>query len=266
MNYAIIIIFIAISMLSYTYFYVFKDNMILRSYYSVQYQLFNVYSNNISYYNIFYNIFFIAIIVIISTVLYWDTVYKTAKKTSSCHEIARIIEEGSFKKDPFLYTIIVFNNDKIDKSISKYFLKIVYDFKKMKTTVDSGNDDGSDNALIAYNTRDTMDSAQKLAKELNAHTDKPQAPVYTKSLVYKNYYYFDLRAMKSAYIADINTDVLNSDIYTYIAIGPDNKVIKNYTANALLKFTKEFSMNENYNTSIINDIIFAKKNVDKLSL
>lgn len=265
MNYAIIIIFIAISMLSYAYFYIFKDNMVLRSYYSLQYQLFNVYSNNISYYNIFYNILFVAIIVIISTVLYWDTVHKTAKKTSSCYEISKIIQEGAYNKTPFLYTIIIFNNDKIDRSISKYFIKVTYDFKKMKTTIDFGNDNGNDNALIRYNT-ETDNSEQKLTTVLNEYTNKPEEPVYTKSEVYKNFYYFDLKTMKSKHIVNINVGMLNSEIYSYIAIGADNKIVKSYTTNALVKFTKEYSENENYNTSIIYDIVFAKKNIDKLSL
>jgi hypothetical protein len=207
----------------------------------------------------------VSIVIIIATVLYWDTVYKTAKKTSKCSEISKIIEENSNKKGKFLYTILIFNNDKIDKTISKYFLKIIYDFNKMKTIIDFGNDDGNDNDLIA-NYKPNNDIAEKLMGELNKMSDKPQPIVYKKNNTYKNFYYFDLRMMKSDYIEGINTDVLNSDIYSYISIDGHNKVVKNYSSNMLLKFTKEYSMNENYNTSIIYDILFAKNNMNKLSL
>jgi hypothetical protein len=264
----VIIIFTAVLLLIMTgYFYVYKDNVILRSYFSLQYQLFNVYNTNIDYYKVFYNIFFVSIVVIISTVLYWDTIYKTAKKTSKCYEISKIIEENINKSlsSQFLYTIIIFNNDKIDKSISKYFLKITYDFKKMKTTIDYGNDNGRDNDLIA-NYKPNNEASQKLIGELNTISDNPQPVVYKKNEAYKKFYYFDLKFMKSAYLEGINTDILNSDIYSYISIDANNKVVKNYSSNTLLKFTKEYSMNENYNTSIIYDILFAKKNIDKLSL
>jgi len=264
-SYIIILMFIIMLVLSSIYLYIYKDNVILRSYYSLQYQLFNIYINDISYYKIFYNIFFVSIVIIIATVLYWDTVYKTAKKTSKCSEISKIIEENSNKKGKFLYTILIFNNDKIDKTISKYFLKIIYDFNKMKTIIDFGNDDGNDNDLIA-NYKPNNDIAEKLMGELNKMSDKPQPIVYKKNNTYKNFYYFDLRMMKSDYIEGINTDVLNSDIYSYISIDGHNKVVKNYSSNMLLKFTKEYSMNENYNTSIIYDILFAKNNMNKLSL
>lgn len=260
-----ILFIIAVVAASFIYTYMRKDNVVLRSYYSLQYQLFNIYINDINYYRIFYNIFFVLIIIIIATVLYWDTVYKNAKKTSRCYEIAKIIEENSNNNGDFLYTIIIFNNDKIDKSISKYFLKIIYDFKKMKTTIEFGNDNGNDNELIA-NYKPNNDIAQKLMGELNKMSDKPQPIVYKQNNTYKKFYYFDLRSMKSDYIVDINTDVLNSDIYSYISIDGKNKVVKNYSSNMLLKFTKEYSMNENYNTSIIYDILFAKNNVNKLSL
>lgn len=264
----IIVIFIVIFVSLAIYFYVFKDNVILRSYYLLQYQSYNAYINDVNYYKIFYNIFFILIIVIIGTVLYWDIVYKTAKKTSKCYEISKIIEDNANNKTPFLYTFIIFNNDNIDKSVSKYFLKIIYDFKKMKTTIDYGNDDGNDNDLIAnYKPNDI--SSQQLIGELNKISDTPQAIEYKVNNVntrYKKFYYFDLKMMKSSYIDNINVDVLNSDIYRYLSIDANNKVVKNYSSNTLLKFTKEYSMNENYNTSIVYDILFAKKNIDKLSL
>jgi hypothetical protein len=264
---AIIIIFVGISLLSSLYFNMYVDNVVLRSYYSIQYELYNVYKNDVNYYEIFYNVCFVLIVIIISTVLYWDTVYKNAKKTSKCHEISKIIEENTSNKYPFLHTIIIFNNDKIDKSISKYFLKIIYDFEKMKTTIDYGNDNGKDDNLIDnYPKNKDNVYCDTLLTEFNKISDNPPLSLYKKNLVYENFYYFDLRELKSNHIVGINTKVLNSDKYKYLTIGPDNKVIKNYSSNALLKFTKEYSMNEKYNTSIIYDILFAKKNKDKLSL
>jgi hypothetical protein len=135
----------------------------------------------------------------------------------------------------------------------------------MKTTIDYGNDNGNDNDLIAK-YKPNNEASQKLISVLNPLSDNPQHVVYKKSLAYKKFYYFDLKLMKGSYLEGINTDVLNSDIYSYISIDANNKVVKNYSSNTLLKFTKEYSMNENYNTSIIYDILFAKKNIDKLSL
>ena len=45
-------------------------------------------------------------------------------------------------KKPFIYNIIIINNDLIDTTTSKYILKITYDFMKKKTVIDYGSDNG----------------------------------------------------------------------------------------------------------------------------
>lgn len=83
---------------------------------------------------------------------------------------------------------------------------------------------------------------------------------------YKNFNYFDLNTMNGMSIDNINMASLNSTKYKFVCVDKDDKEIKTYTANKLIEFTKEFSKNKFYNTSIIYNILFANKNKDKISL
>ena len=70
-------------------------------------QLKNVFSDNFNYYELIFNIFFISIILILSIVLYWDNIYSEAKKISKCGTILTIVEENTYRKNPYVYNIIV---------------------------------------------------------------------------------------------------------------------------------------------------------------
>jgi hypothetical protein len=75
-------------------------------------------------------------------VLYWDNIYTDSKKLSKCGKIINTIENNNKNKKPFVYNIIIINNDLIDTTTSKYVLKITYDFMKKKTIVNYGTDNG----------------------------------------------------------------------------------------------------------------------------
>ena len=233
-----VFIIFGLFMLALIYKYLDKLRFIILFYHSFNYQLEKIYNETKTNYNeVLFSFIFIAIISIISIVLYWDNIYTDAKKLSKCGKIINTIENNNRMKKPFIYNIIIINNDLIDTTTSKYILKITYDFMKNKTVIDYGTDDGN------YGDGDEIIEAQK-------------------ELVF---YYFNLRTMKSEKIANIYATVLNEGRFKYILVDDNNnKLPHDETAQDLIKFTKIYSKNENYNINIINDIFYAKNNREKL--
>jgi hypothetical protein len=79
------------------------------------------------------------------------------------------------------------------------------------------------------------------------------------------FFYFNLKTMKSEKIENIDANILNEERFKYILVDDDNnKLPYDDTVVDLIKFTKIYSRNENYNINIINDIIYAKNNREKL--
>lgn len=378
---AILIVF------AYIYTYIKEQNIVQFYYYAIQYQLYDVYKSKIGYYDILFNFTFVFIVMILSIVLYWDSVYKNAKKISNCNNIMKIIEENKVSKTPYIYNIIIINHDKISLSSHNFLIKIIYNFKSKKTKIEYGTDTGTDNNvfnsmgpeydkilnivkilkddsstdnnikhkylnnynklydLIAksdeindknfniilidifdnnnsikneiiefikiydiekaekaisifskYNNEiyeDTSDInkiknyIKRLYNELielleiSSYKSMKMAKIglienselYKRALKYKqnknnykNFNYFDLNTMNGMSIDNINMASLNSTKYKFVCVDKDYKEIKTYTANKLIEFTKEFSKNKFYNTSIIYNILFANKNKDKISL
>jgi len=71
--------------------------------------------------------------------------------------------------------------------------------------------------------------------------------------------------MKSEKIETIDANIINSETYKYILVDEyNNKVPYGESSKELIKFTKNYSKNEYYNINIINDIIYAKNNRNKL--
>lgn len=373
--------------LAYIYTYIKEQNIVQFYYYAIQYQLYNVYKSKIGYYDILFNFTFVFIVIIMSIVLYWDSVYKNAKKISNCNNITKIIEENKVSKTPYIYNIIIINHDKISLSSHNFLIKIVYNFKSKTTKIQYGTDTGTDNNVFnsmgpeydkilntvkmleddssnneniknkylnnynklydlitksdeindenlniilieifddnnsikneiiefikiydiekadkainlfsKYNNKiyeDTSDikeiknyikrlynelivlleissyKSMKLAKInliKNSELYKRALKYKQNKSNYKNFNYFDLNTMNGMSIDNINMASLNSTKYKFICVDKDGKVIKTYTANKLIEFTKEFSKNKSYNTSIIYNILFANKNKDKISL
>ena len=373
--------------LAYIYTYIKEQNIVQFYYYAIQYQLYNVYKSKIGYYDILFNFTFVFIVIILSIVLYWDSVYKNAKKISNCNNITKIIEENKVSKTPYIYNIIIINHDKISLSSHNFLIKIVYNFKSKTTKIQYGTDTGTDNNVFnsmgpeydkilntvkmledddsnneniknkylnnynklydlitksdeindenlniilieifddnnsikneiiefikiydvekadkaidifsKYNNKiyeDTGDineiknyikrlynelielleissyRSMKLAKInliKNSELYKRALKYKQNKSNYKNFNYFDLNTMNGMSIDNINMVSLNSTKYKFVCIDKDGNVIKTYTANKLIEFTKEFAKNKSYNTSIIYNILFANKNKDKISL
>ena len=299
------------------YYNIERLEFIILFYYSFNYQLEKIYNNTSTNYNeVIFSFIFIFIISIISIVLYWDNIYTDSKKLSKCGKLINIIEENNKKKKPFVYNIIIINNDLINTSTSHYVLKITYDFIKNKTVVDFGTDkgsyeDGSESfkkpdylsLLKSYSgklnnltetkekleteknklneklveTQREKDDLQKINEDLRViETDiSPIKNEYNKliSLIEKEeaisdkafFYYFNLKTMKSEKIETIDANIINSETYKYILVDEyNNKVPYGESSKELIKFTKNYSKNEYYNINIINDIIYAKNNRNKL--
>ena len=373
--------------LAYIFIYIKEQNIVQFYYYAIQCQLYDVYKSKIGYYDILFNFTFVFIIMIMSIVLYWDSVYKNAKKISNCNNIIKIIEENKVSKTPYIYNIIIINHDKISLSSHNYLIKIIYNFKSKKTKIEYGTDTGTDNNVFnsmgpeydkilntvkmleddssnnknikneylnnynklydlitksdeideknlniklidifddnnsikneiiefikiydvekaenaikifsKYNNKiyeDTSDinKIKNYIKilyneliellEISSYRSMKMAKInliknlelYKRALKYKqdksnykNFNYFDLNTMNGMSINNINMESLNSTKYKFVCVDKDGNVIKTYTANKLIEFTKEFAKNKSYNTSIIYNILFANKNKDKISL
>lgn len=382
--------------LVFIYTYIKEKNIIQFYYYATQYQLYDIYKSKIAYYDIFFNITFVFIVCILSIVLYWDSVYKNAKRISNCNNIMKIIDENSVSKTPYIYSIIIINSDKIALSSHNFLIKITYNFKAKNTRFEYGTDRGKDNnifnimgpkydeilktviemqASIDENNKGNTntDEKQHIIKYINKkyniyvliekldiidnnnldselmkifnHNDSTKsnildflklydndkvisandifnkyenliyeniddisnikgyirniynelielsgiskyqsdkmakinlikgselyknAKIYNKTKdSYKKFNYFDLSTMSNIPNSSINMVAINSNKYKYLCSDKNGNIIKTYTANKLVEFTKEYSNNISYNTTIINNILFANKNKDKISL
>ena len=382
--------------LVFIYKYIEEKNIIQFYYYATQYQLYDVYKSKIAYYDILFNIAFVFIVIILSIVLYWDSVYKNAKRISNCNNIIKIIDENSVSKTPYIYSVIIINSDKIALSSHNFLIRITYNFNTKNTKFEYGTDKGTDNKIFNVmghkydEVLKTVSGMQKSIDEsnngganpdeshhiriyinqkntINDLNDKPdsidnnnleselmkifndsdsiknqifrflklydndkairsndifnkyenliyeniddidkikgyikniynellelsgisqhqsdkiarinlikgsdlykKAEIYKKTEgSYKNFNYFDLRTMSNISDSSINMAAINSNKYKYLCTDKNGNIIKTYTANKLVEFTKEFSNNSSYNTTIINNILFANKNKDKISL
>jgi hypothetical protein len=90
-----------------------------------------------------YSVLYLCIIIMIGIFLYWDTIYKTARRCSKCNNISKIIDENNYTETPYVYTIVIVNTSKI-KKLNDYVVKIIYDFNKMETNIEYGNTKSSE--------------------------------------------------------------------------------------------------------------------------
>jgi hypothetical protein len=314
----VLIFLILISfIMSLLYYNLEKLEFIILFYYSFNYQLEKIYNETKTNYNdILFSFIFIAIISIISIVLYWDNIYTDAKKLSKCGKIINIIENNNKKKTPFVYNIIIINNDLIDTKTSKYVLKITYDFIKKKTIVNHGTDNGyytdGSESFKKPNYNSELNNKKRILDELvrkeanhqkeiddiknnknvadyqlirkskvendkkkiteskdKAKTDYEELKKMNDDILEAEkklvFFYFNLKTMNSEKIENIDANILNEERFKYILVDDDNnKLPYDNTVVDLIKFTKIYSRNENYNINIINDIIYAKNNREKL--
>lgn len=306
----LVILIFASFMLALLYYNFEKLEFLILFYYSFNYQLEKIYNETkTNYSEVLFTIIFLAIISIISIVLYWDNIYTDAKKLSKCSKIINTIENNNKKKKPFVYNIIIINNDLIDTSTSKYIFKITYDFIMKKTTIDYGTDNGKYNdgsesfkkpnynfelnnkerelnklTTKKTNLQNDIDKLEKTSPEYNIKREelmKTEADVKLAQEEYDKikklndeaieqqkkliFLYFNLRTMKSEIIENIDANILNEERFKYILVDDNNnKLPLDETSRDLIKFTKIYSKNENYSINIINDILYAKNNREKL--
>ena len=237
-----------------------------------------------------YSVLYLCIIIMIGVFLYWDTIYKTARRCSKCNNISKIIDENNHTGTPFVYTIVIVDTKKI-KKLADYIVKITYDFNKMETNIEYGNTKGSESVFVyrmndyltiledlkalekkknelsvlmkQTNKRSDLDEYNKIALE---YTRIMKTPEGKKAIELNNnggfinsfnYKYFDLQSMKPDVIENISLRI-NSNNYKYYAVDKNYNMIYSYTASELIDFTKNYSKNSNYPITIIDHIIFSK--------
>ena len=378
--YLIVAIFIIISlifvpMLMILFFYIQKNENINIIFQMYNNQLKNVFSDNFNYYELIFNIFFIGIILALSIVLYWDNIYSEAKKISKCGTILTIVEENTYRKNPYVYNIIVIDNNSLDTKISNHIIKIQYDFMKVKTTIEFVNNKNAlylaERDIIRYqrklikdllenfNKRDTtkviiqhdkikildsfhvtegiykhftdivdneiknhirselateigetdiasnhigitrltneretyisnygIKSLEELISDYEKLTELNKKIDYIKDFIIDNYklyiyklltkykkydekrphaYYINLKNFNTEIIENISSEIFNTpEKYKILCVDENNKPIYNYSSNELIKFTQNYAINNEYNPSIIYDIMHAKNNNDKI--
>jgi len=240
-----------------------------------------------------YSVLYLCIIIMIGIFLYWDTIYKTARRCSKCNTISKIIDENNYTETPYVYTIVIVNTSKI-KKLNDYVVKIIYDFNKMETNIEYGNTKGNDSSESVFvyrmndyltiledlkalekkknelnilmkqtNKRSDLDEYNKIALEYTRvmKTDEAKKAIELNNnggfINSFNYKYFDLQNMKADVIENISLRI-NSNTYKYYAVDKNYNMIYSYTSSELINFTKNYSKNPNYPITIIDHIIFSK--------
>ena len=378
--YLIVAIFIIISLifvpiLMILFFYIQKNENIKIIFQMYNNQFKNVFSDNFNYYELIFNIFFISIILVLSIVLYWDNIYSEAKKISKCGTILTIVEENTYRKNPYVYNIIVIDNNSLDTKISNNIIKIQYDFMKVKTTIEFVNNKAAlyleDSNIIKYqqdliknlfknfnkrdeandiipqekinnfdskistntiydefnkivdieikdriktelekeitdaniasnnkgiqrltNERETyksnygIKSLEELIGDYNEQISLAKKREYITNFIIDNYklyiyklltkykkynekrphiYYINLKNFNTEIIENISSEIFNTpEKYKILCVDENDKPIYNYSSNELIKFTQNYAINNEYNPSIIYDIMHAKNNNDKI--
>jgi hypothetical protein len=245
-----------------------------------------------------YSVLYLCIIIMIGIFLYWDTIYKTARRCSKCNNISKIIDENNYTETPYVYTIVIVNTSKI-KKLNDYVVKIIYDFNKMETNIEYGNTKSSESSESVFvyrmndyltiledlkalekkknelsvlmkqtNKRSDLDEYNKIALEYTRvmKTDEAKKAIELNNnggfINSFNYKYFDLQNMKADVIENISLRI-NSNTYKYYAVDKNYNMIYSYTSSELINFTKNYSKNPNYPITIIDHIIFSKIQQDK---
>ena len=150
-------------------------------------QLINTITHTLNITLFVYSVLYLCILAMIGVFVYWDTIYKTAKKQSKCNNISKIMDESVYTETPYVYTIIIINTKRI-KKLSEYIIKIKYDFNKMETSIEYGNTEGED-AIFQYRINDYTSVLEDIEALEKQKTDLdvviPPAITVTKDAVYR---------------------------------------------------------------------------------
>lgn len=180
-----------------------------------------IFNNNMSYYDIILNIFFLTLVVIIFIIMYWDSVYRNAKKNSRCTITDNIINENNSLSSPYIYNIYIVDNNYESSFDTNYIIYLKYDFTKNRTELKDGLDK-------EYN------------KKYNTIDDN------------KYFKYYDLEINGNKYI-NINKDLLKNKT-SYIITEEKNNIINSEFANNLKNFIKDYNYKTNIDLNPIFDI------------
>ena len=183
-------------------------------------------NSNISYYDIILNIFFLTLVVIVFIIMYWDSVYRIAKKNSRCSIMDTIITENKNIVSPYIYNIYIVDDNYKSSFITDYILCLTYDFTKNFTNVKDGLD-----------------------KEYNKK--------YDTEIDDKKFKYYDLETNYKSTNNKINNDILKINNISYIITDMRNTIIDTEYANNLKKFIKEYNDDININNNPVFDIKYA---------
>jgi hypothetical protein len=135
------------------------------------YQLNKLYGDEFSYYEFFLIVFFIMLVLIVGIILYWDNVYRTAKKLSRCRQIGKIADQNrNVDKHPFVYVIMIINESNLDGVLDKYVLKLEYNFVKKTTNAILGESEYVNEVkLIEENIPNTQDKIKNITSKEDAY-------------------------------------------------------------------------------------------------
>lgn len=204
-----------------------KDN-----YNKFVYQLNMAYAKEFTYYDLFLNVFFVTLLFVTGMILYWDNVYRSAKKLSRCSDLTAIIDSNVNRETPFVYTVMVISVDNIDFLLDKFVLKLEYDFKRKTTKIIYGEDEYFDPVKYEPDNKDIKNVLQ----------------------------YYDLNNMRRNTIDNINSNIITGEKYKYIPVttaGKTTKAMNTKIAQDLAKFVKEYANNKYTSTEIIDNILNA---------
>ena len=171
-----------------------------------------IFNSNISYYDILLNIFFLTFVIIVGVIMYWDSVYRIARKNSRCAIIDKIIDENKVSQSPYIYNIYIVKNNYENLFKDKFLIKLTYNFINNITT--------NDTKYI----EDAINSNYKGTEKFN-------------------YYNLEMNSSKS--IENLNNSEITSDInngrISFIITDEKDNIINTDHSNSLKEFVKKYN-------------------------
>jgi len=188
-----------------------------------------IFNSNISYYDILLNIFFLTFVIIVGVIMYWDSVYRIARKNSRCAIIDKIIDENKVSQSPYIYNIYIVKNNYENLFKDKYLIKLTYDFT----------------------TNGTNDDTKYIEDAINS--------IYKGTEKGFNYYNLEMNSRKS--IENLNNSQITSDInkgnISFIITDQKDNIINTDHSNSLKEFVKNYNSDNKTSLEPIYNIINA---------
>jgi hypothetical protein len=182
---------------------------------NLNYEIDVIFNTNMTYFDILLNIFFLILVIIVLIIMYWDSVYRIAKKNSKCSATDIIINDNKTILSPYVYIIYIADISNKNTFTDNYLIKLTYDFNKSKS-----------------NMYDYKETTNNINNEYSLHEGE------------KNFKYYDLNT-NIASNGVVNTKVLESkkDKLVYIITDDKNNILNTDHAFALKKFVEDYWQN-----------------------